>query len=226
MAHELPRVVLVHGAWHGAWCWSALTPLLEAAGHEVSAVELPSAGDVGDLAADVAVVRAVIEQSNEPTIVVAHSYGGMPMTQASGVLPQVSHLVYLCSFMLDRGESLLGALDNELPPWIAVDADAGVSRVPDPVPVFYADVDPTEATSLAEQVSTQTLSSFGDELSEVAWRDVASTYVACTQDQAIPYPAQQAMSQRAGTVHTLDSSHSPFVSHADEVARIITAVTG
>lgn len=224
MARVTPRVVLVHGAWHGPWCWDALTPLLEAAGHDVTTVDLPSVGGDGDLAADVAVVRAGIEQSTEPTIVLGHSYGGIPITEACAPLPQVSHLVYLCAFMLDTGESLMGALNNEVPPWIVIDADAGVSRVPDPVPVFYADVDPTEAAAYAEQVSTQTLSSFGDALSKVAWHDVASTYIACTQDQAIPYPAQQAMSQRAGTVHTLDSSHSPFVSHPDEVAQIISGI--
>lgn len=222
----MARVLLVHGAWHGRWCWQALRPLLENAGHHVEAVDLPSSGGAGDLGADADVVRAAVDASTDPVVVVGHSYGGLAITEGAAGCPQVSHLVFLCAFMLDEGESLLGALDGEVPPWIAVDEAAGVCSVPDPVRVFYADVDPTDAEAYAALVGTQTLKSFADPLTRVAWHDTASTYVACTQDQAIPYPAQQAMSARAGAVHTLESSHSPFASHTAEVAAIINGVTG
>jgi pimeloyl-ACP methyl ester carboxylesterase len=222
----MSRVVLVHGAWHGAWCWDRLVPLLESAGHTVEAVDLPSAGAGGDLAADTAVLRAAIDRSSDPTVVVAHSYGGIPTTQATAGASQVRHLVYLCAFLLDEGESLLGALQGQTPPWIEVDEANGVSRVPDPVPVFYADVEPAAAEAYAARLAPQTLSSFADPLTAAGWHDLASTYVLCTDDQAIPFPAQQAMSARAGTVHTLQSSHSPFVSHAEEVAAIIDGVAG
>lgn len=222
----MARVVLVHGAWHGGWCWESLTPLLEKAGHAVEVVDLPSVGSGGDLAADAAVVRDVIERSADPTVVVGHSYGGQVISEGAAGIAQVSHLVYLCAFMLDEGESLLGALNNEVPPWIQVDDESGNSVVPDPVPVFYADVEVDLARSFAGQVGPQSLKSFADPLTQVAWKDTPSTYVACTQDQAIPYPAQQAMSARAGSVTTLDSSHSPFVSHADEVAAVINGVAG
>jgi pimeloyl-ACP methyl ester carboxylesterase len=200
--------------------------LLEKAGHEVLAVDLPSAGGGGDLAADAAVVRAAIDRSDEPTVVVAHSYGGIPTTEAATGAPQVRHLVYLCAFMLDEGESLLGALQGQSPPWIAIDEANGVSRVPDPVPVFYGDVPAADAERYAGRLSPQSLKSFADPLGRPAWRDVASTYVLCTDDQAIPYPAQQAMSGHAGTTHTLESSHSPFLSHAEEVAGIVDGVSG
>lgn len=222
----MARVLLVHGAWHGSWCWESLRPHLEKAGHHVETVDLPSSGGVGDLGADADVVRAAVDASTDPVVVVGHSYGGLAITQGAAGCRQVSHLVFLCAFMLDAGESLLGALNGEVPAWIAVDQDAGVSSVPEPLPVFYADVEPDVAEAYAAQVGTQTLTSFADPLTLVAWHDIASTYVACTQDQAIPYPAQQAMSARAGTVHTLESSHSPFASHAAEVAGIIDGVAG
>jgi hypothetical protein len=53
-----------------------------------------------------------------------------------------------------------------------------------------------------------------------------STYLACIEDQAIPYAAQQAMSAHAGTVETITSSHSPFLSHPDAVAVLVVAATG
>lgn len=221
----MARLVLVHGAWHGGWAWDTLAPLLRDAGHEVTTVDLPSAGGAGDLAADAAVVAAAVAESQEPTVVVAHSYGGLPTTQATAGLSQVSHLVYVCAFMLDEGESLVGALGGQLPDWIWVDQDAGVSRVLDPMRAFYADVDPTVADTCVARLSTQTLSSFADPLTAAGWHDIPSTYVACTQDQAIPYPAQQAMSGHATTVHTLESSHSPFLSHPEELAEILGVLT-
>jgi pimeloyl-ACP methyl ester carboxylesterase len=50
---------------------------------------------------------------------------------------------------------------------------------------------------------------------------VPSTYVISGQDRAVPPPAQEAMSARAGTVHRLPASHSPFLSRPDEVAEIV-----
>ncbi len=221
----MARVVLVHGAWHGSWCWQPVVPLLEEAGHTVETVDLPSSGDGGDLAADVARLHQVLGASDDPTVLVGHSYGGIPITQAAAGTP-VHHLVYVCAFMLDTGESLMGALAGVVPPWIAVDEAAGVSRVPDPTPVFYADVDAEQAAAFGDLVATQSLASFADPLTEVAWHATPSTYVTCTQDQAIPYTAQVAMSARAGTVHTLESSHSPFASHPAELAAIIDAAAG
>ncbi len=223
MPDRLP-VLLVHGAWHGAWAWDDLLPHLRELGHEVTVVDLPSGGGNGDLLADVKVVRAALDAIDGPTVVVGHSYGGIPITGATAGRTDVAHLVYVCAFQLDVGESLLGALAGEVPPWIAIDAERGTSSVPEPLPVFFADVDPDRAAACAGRLKTQTLSSFGDPLSVAGWRDIASTYVACTEDQAIPYPAQQAMSQRATTVHTLHSSHSPFLSQPTQLAEIISGV--
>lgn len=217
----MSRVVLVHGAWHGGWAWERLVPLLEDAGHETVTVDLPSAGGSGDLAADAAVVRSAVEAGSYPTVVVAHSYGGIPMTVATAGLTQVGRLVYLCAFMLDQDQSLLGALDHQVPPWIGVDQEAGVSRVLDPVTAFYLDVDPAETEAAVSRLRTQTLASFADPITAVGWRDIESTYILCTEDQAIPYPAQQAMSGQATDVLTMQCSHSPFLSRPQELAELL-----
>jgi pimeloyl-ACP methyl ester carboxylesterase len=222
----MARVVLVHGAWHGSWAWERVVPLLREAGHEPVAVDLPSAGGTGNLADDAALVREVIEQSTEPTVVVAHSYGGIPTTVATAGLSQVQHLVYVCAFLLDRDESLLGAIDHVVPPWIGVDEEAGVSRVLDPMTAFYLDVDPADAEAAVARLRTQTLASFADPVTAAGWHEIDSTYVLCTQDQAIPYVAQQAMSARAGTVHTMESSHSPFLSQPRELVTLLEAALG
>ena len=223
---QRPGVLLVHGAWHGGWCWDAVLPHLADAGLEAATVDLASAGGGGDLAADAAVVRAALDARQGPTVVVGHSYGGIVISEATAGRDDVSHLVYLCAFMLDTGESLLGALAGPPPDWFAVDEAAGVSRVTDPVRAFYLDVDPAVAAGASERLVPQSLSSFAAPQSGAGWRGIPSTYVTCTQDQAIPYPAQQAMSGRAGAVHTLQASHSPFLSQPGQVAARIAAVAG
>ena len=217
----MTRAILVHGAWHGGWCWSEVVPLLEKNRLDVTTLDLPSAGGGGDLYADAEVLRDAIGSSEEPAVVVGHSYGGAVITEGAAGCEQVSQLVYVCAFQLDVGESLLGVLNHEVPPWIVVDEGAGSSSVPDPVPVFYGDVEPSLATASAARLAPQSLTSFAEPLTKAAWRDVPSTYLACTEDQAIPYPAQQGMSQRSGTVHTLKSSHSPFLSQPQAVAEVI-----
>lgn len=221
-----PQVLLVHGAWHGGWAFDPLLPHLEQAGVDAATIELPSSGGGGDLAADAAAVRAALGSRPGPTLVVGHSYGGIAISEGAAGLPDVSGLVFVCAFQLEVGESLLGAIGGQMPPWCEVDEAAGTSVVPDPVPVFYADVEPATAHQLAGRLTTQTLSSFATPLTRAAWHDVPSTYVLCEQDRAIPPAAQEAMSARAGVVHRLDSSHSPFLSHPAELAALLAAAAG
>jgi len=103
--------VLVHGAWHGAWCWERVTPLLRAAGHEAvtptltglgeRAVEASSAVNLDTHIADVA---AALDGLSDP-VVVAHSYAGFP---AHGAAERVAigRLVLLDAFIPRDGETM------------------------------------------------------------------------------------------------------------------------
>lgn len=217
----MARVILVHGAWHRGWCWERLVPELSSLGHTVIPVDLPSATACADLAADAAHVRRIIEESSEKTIVVGHSYGGMVITEATTGCPQVAQLVYLAAFMLPVGQSLLDLFGGEVVSWVEPHPETNDSRVPNGAPVFYNDLSAEEAAAYASRLCSHSLKSFGDPITTAGWESIPSTYIACTQDQAIPYFAQQAMSARAGTVHTLESSHSPFLSQPQKLAELI-----
>lgn len=219
--------MLIHGAWHGAWTWERFSPLLVERGLDFVAVDLPSAGDGGDLAADVAVVRATLDElhaSGKPVTVVAHAYGGAVATEAVAGRSDIGHLLYVAAFQLDVGESLLAVLQGQLPPWVVLDEATGALTVPDPVAAFYADVDSETAAWAAGRLRPQAVKSFTDTVTAAAWQELPCTYVACTEDKALPYPAQEAMAARSGTVVTMRSSHSPVFSHPDELADLIAAV--
>ena len=107
--------VLVHGAWHGAWCWQKVIPFLEAAGHEVYAPTLTGLAErASELSPDVGLdthiqdIVGLLEEKNlHGVILVGHSYGAMVITGAVDQVPErVAHLVYLDTFVPRDGESL------------------------------------------------------------------------------------------------------------------------
>jgi pimeloyl-ACP methyl ester carboxylesterase len=114
----MAQFVLVHGAWHGAWCWKRVVPLLRNAGHDVLAVTLTGLGDRAHLltrdirlATHVAdVVNAIECEELADTILVGHSYGGSVITGAADRLERdhpgaLQQLVYVDGTMPRPGES-------------------------------------------------------------------------------------------------------------------------
>jgi pimeloyl-ACP methyl ester carboxylesterase len=108
--------VLVHGGWHGGWCWQKVIPLLEAAGHEVYAPTLTGLAErASELSPDVGLdthiqdIVGLLEDRNlQGVILVGHSYGGMVITGVVDEAPErIAHLVYLDTFVPRDGESMV-----------------------------------------------------------------------------------------------------------------------
>jgi len=222
-----PTFLLVHGAWHGGWAWSELEGRL---GAPTVAVDLPSAAGnaavLGDLDADTAEVRRALEAIEGPVVLVAHSYGGLPVTAGAVGAANVAHIVYVTAFLLDEGDTLLGLFGGGEPDWF-VPGDEGATVFPDrPEEIFYNDCPPDVAAAAARRLVPHARKVFSDPLHGTAWREVPTSFVVCERDNAIPAFAQDAMAQRAGTVHRLDSGHSPFLSRPDEVAELLRAAAG
>ena len=216
-------LVLVHGAWHGSWCWE---PLADALGDvPVQLVDLPSAGDdpavLGDLYADAAAVRSALAGIGGPTVVLGHSYGGMVITEAVTADSGVARLIYLCAWLLDEGESLLRG-EVTPPPWQVVRGDRVLVRTP--AEVFYNDVSPELTAWAVARLSAESLAAFEQPLTNAGWKVVPSTYVICERDHAIAPSAQEAMAQRAGEVLRMDTGHSPFLSQPEALARLLRPI--
>ena len=105
-------------------------------------------------------VRDALEALDGPAVLVGHSYGGIPITQVSVGRDDVAHLVYVCAFQLDVGESLLGALGGEVPDWIEITANGAASKANRPRETFCADVDPGLADASEARLSEQSVPSF------------------------------------------------------------------
>ncbi|MFG2925646.1 alpha/beta hydrolase [Streptomyces sp. NPDC048305] len=210
----------MHGAWHGGWCWNKLQSALVAEGIEARTLDLPSAGRPGGIAEDESAVRRAVSEIDGPVLVVAHSYGGIPVSQAVAESSNVVRLVYLAAFQLDAGESLLGYVGAPAP-----SEAPQMQPVPDdPFTLFYGDVPREEAEEAAARLVPQSAKSFSDVLVRAGWHDVPSTYIICEQDQALPVALQEALSTRATEVYRMDGSHSPFLAKPGELAALLAKI--
>jgi pimeloyl-ACP methyl ester carboxylesterase len=113
-ANTLPRIILVHGAWVGSWEFDPLVQILRERGWEVDALDLPSTGSTESMIQDASAITAAIDRADGPVVLVGHSYGGVPVTEA-GDHPAVERIVYVAAFALDAGESVMTSMGGSLP---------------------------------------------------------------------------------------------------------------
>src|SRR4051794_39534530 len=183
--------VLVHGAWHGAWCFDRVLPLLEQAGVPALAIDLPGHGaDPGpftDLHGDADHVRAVLDTIDGPVVLLGHSYGGAVVTDA-GSHPNVEHVVYLTAFALDEGESitanaLTGGEEMTLGEAMEFDGDVVSIQPGRVVEFFFHDCTDDVAAGAMARLRPQSMPAFTGVPRAVAWREKPATYVVCTDDR-------------------------------------------
>jgi pimeloyl-ACP methyl ester carboxylesterase len=213
----MPGAVLVHGAWHGAWCWDRVVDELGRRGIPATAVELPLTGLYDDAAA----ARQAIEAAGPGCVVVGHSYGGAVIGAAAAGLP-VARLVFIAAFMVEAPEEQLAHLaGSPLLEALVVD-DRGLSiDAAKAVDVFYADADAATAADAVGRLRAMPLDGREPEPAEPAWRTIPSTYVVCTGDRALPVPSQRVMAARASEVVDWPTGHSPFLARPADVAALV-----
>lgn len=219
----LPTIILVHGFWGGAAHWAKAIVELDRLGHKgIRAVELP----LTSLAGDAARTRQIAAQVDGPVLLVGHSYGGAVITEA-GTAPNVAGLVYIAAFAPDAGESP-GALTQQHPPVgapnLAPDSDGYLWVKPDKFhESFCQDLGVDEALVMAVTQKAPLASTFGDPISDPAWRVKPSWYQISGADRMIDPANQTMMSGRLGArkIITLDAGHASLASHPVEVAALI-----
>ncbi|GHF07664.1 alpha/beta hydrolase [Pseudolysinimonas yzui] len=211
-----PRIILVHGAWVGPWEFEPIVQILRGDGWDVDAIDLPSTGSTEGLLADAAAVTAAIERADGPVVLVGHSYGGAPITQA-GDHPSVERLVYIAAFALDAGESALAAMGGVLPDaWGVDDGQVTMGRTREErVDMIASDMPPGVPREVSEQLADlfrpQSLRSLIDELTQVAWRTKPATYILTENDGIVPPPFQESLAARSGAdVIRIPHGHAPF----------------
>jgi pimeloyl-ACP methyl ester carboxylesterase len=214
--------VLVHGGFVDGSGWQGVYQILTRDGYEVIVVQNPTIS----LQDDVTVTRRAIAGAKHPVVLVGHSYGGVVITEA-GTDPKVSTLVYVAAFAPDAGESVETLIANPppgapvppiLPPqdgFLKLDGAKFAAS-------FAADVEPGLAQFMADSQVPWGLEALGGKVTAPAWKSKPTHYLVASDDHMIPPPAQRQMAQRAGArVTETPGSHAVYVSHPEEVAKVI-----
>jgi pimeloyl-ACP methyl ester carboxylesterase len=244
-ARERNHYLLVHGAWHGAWCWYRVKALLERGGDRVTTVDLPGHGidrtppERVSLADYTTRVVQALDGAGEPVVLVGHSMGGVVVSQAAEARPgAVAKLVYLAAFLLPAGGSVAQATatdrDSRLTPGLrfgdrsgdgipdVLDFDRTIARA-----AFYG-MSPGADVALAGLLLVP--NPFAPLITPVGvgapWESVRRFYVRTAKDGAVSPAAQAAMLARVPVerVFTLRSDHSPFFSAPEKLVRVLRAI--
>jgi pimeloyl-ACP methyl ester carboxylesterase len=227
------RVVFVHGACvkDGAWWWHRTAELLAERAVASEAPALPSCGETGEatgargagLIEDVAAVRKVLTASDEPTVVVAHSYGGIITAEAAADVESVRHLLLVSSYLPEIGQSLSSFGGEEPAPFLEIDPEGGTFTVrPEALAeTFLQDCDLGIQRQATGKTARQSLAVLAQPVQSAAWQQVASTYLVCAEDRGTPAELQRQFARRAGSVVELDAGHHPFLSQPAAVRDLI-----
>ncbi len=223
-------VLLVHGIFHGAWCWQAVLAALAERGVPALAVDRRQGSPprvVSALATNAALVRAALDEVAGPVVLTGHSAGCRIITEA-GTHPAVRHLVYIAGVMPDGPDDPLTPPQGSPQPLrVLADGSLGVDRQL-AREHFFTGCDEAVAERAVSQLAPQ-LAPFpdpNDRPTVVAWRHRPATYAVCTADTAVDPQLQQRMAERASERVSWPTGHSPFLSHPELVADLLAELAG
>jgi pimeloyl-ACP methyl ester carboxylesterase len=223
-------IVLVHGAYHGPWCWERFTPELEALGYRVRAADLPvsTVGAGSEAYADA--VEAAMDGLDAP-VLLAHSMGGLVTPLVAARRP-VSALVFVAAFLPQPTTSANEQREQEgIDPLVSpsvsdwTDLGDGLWRIgPETATeLFYHDAEPELAAWAAAQLRPQWYGVFEEETPLTAWPDVPAHVIGCGADRAINTDwVLGAARERLGVrPHLVPGGHSPYLTQPADLARLV-----
>jgi pimeloyl-ACP methyl ester carboxylesterase len=234
--------VLIHGAWHGAWCWPKVSSRLEKLGHDVIAPDLPGLGDDDTPLERISLklwtrhVCAILDAQAEPAILVGHSRGGVVISEVAEQRPdKIRALVYLTAFLARDGECLFDLAQQDMSSLVP----ANMVMSPDKIfstmreeslrEAFYAQCSEEDFALARRRLRPEPTSPLATPVRVTSgnFGRVPRIYVECLRDRAIPPALQRQMytATPCREVLSLDTDHSPFFSAPDELARHLHALT-
>lgn len=231
----MTHFLLLHGSWHGAWCWHKITPRLEAAGHRATAIDLPGRGRAPAMTAWVSLDRMVraAERALAPagkTTVVVHSRNGIVASTLAERAPErVERTIYLASFMLPTGRRVLDYPDRDsaITRHIHVDRLAMRDRL-DPAIYregLYADCSEDDIALASSLLGPEPVRPALTRLrlTQERYGRVPRAYIRLSEDRAVSPALQSRLLEETSVERVADlrGSHSVYFSQPDRLTEAI-----
>jgi pimeloyl-ACP methyl ester carboxylesterase len=221
---------LVHGAYHGAWCWERLTPELEARGHRVLSVDLPCEDPLAGSSEYAAAAVEAFADAGDDLVLVGHSLGGLTIPLVAQARP-VTRLVFLCALVPRPGRAHDDVADDE-PDMTLPGPEGGAFSGPDGATRwhpdaaarwFFADCPPDVAGWAAARLRGQFWRITQEVTPLERWPDVPCTYVLGARDPVVNPAWSRRIAREVLGVEpvALDAGHSPFLSAPAALAEMI-----
>lgn len=239
-------IILIHDAWHGGWCWSHVTPLLENAGYTVYAPTLPGYGPthVGHetppspienitLHTYTSTIGTLLDALTEPAILVGHGIGGIVLSQVAERWPaKIDRLIYVTAIMPPAGSTVMELLHLNTPGLEAamrIDQQRRICTLDqDHVgALFYHDCQAEDVASARAHLCPQALVPLLTPIETTQGRFgcVPRGYIECLDDRVISLDMQRALyAEFPCPVRQLDSGHSPFLSQPTRLVKELLAL--
>jgi pimeloyl-ACP methyl ester carboxylesterase len=235
---EAKNYLLIHGAWHGSWCWQKLADTLREESHNVLTPDLPGHGKNNlpfesiNLTTYVDYLTDLLNQLDKPAILVGHSMGGIVITALAEKMPhKISRLVYVSGFIPSNGCSLVDEVMKGKESGVSAatkinDAEHAIefTDINKAKTLFYNCCSEEDVQLALNTLQAQPLFPFIDKVytSEKNFGSVPKTYIECLQDNAIDISDQRRMhSQTNCKVLVIDTDHSPFFSATNQLKKLI-----
>jgi hypothetical protein len=207
--------------------------VLEEEGWTSHAVSLPSAVEDNSAAEplpgmydDSRVIRKALDDIAGPVVVVAHSYGGVPATEAVAGASNVAHIVYVAAYMLDVGEGMFQTHGVPVPESLAGLRPAENLDLNLPAAFYDGDVTNPETSEAISRLVPQTIRADFETVTRAGWRTVPNSYVIPDRDVSLTGTIAEKMAARADAVYRCPGHHAPFYSNPKDFSDILTGIAG
>lgn len=228
--------VLVHGAWHGGWCWRAVAERLRAAGHRVLTPTLPGlaerastlSGEITLAGCAAEVARLIEAQALRDTVLVGHSFGGAVVLGVADQLSErIRRLILLDALVLESGESPFGIMEPEIVAARrrAASEAGGIALPVPPVTAFGLPEDHPEADRVRRRLTPHPISTYETALilRHRPGNGLPCTYIHCTDPAYAPLESsrERARRQPGWRWREIATGHDAMITAPLELSRIL-----
>lgn len=225
--------ILIHGAWHGSWCWEAITPQLQQRGHHVLTPDLPGRPKQTHLIKFndyIDHIAALLNTCKEPIVLVGHSMAGIVIAQLAELYAEkIKKLIFLTAFMPVNDESMFDVAQlspaTKFVQYMRADVERNEFHLDQSIvhEFAYHLCPEDKVTAAIQRLNVEPLSPLNTKvILGKNYERMPKVYIQCDEDRGITLQAQILLCQRMPCeVYTLHADHSPFYSASDELVNVL-----